>query len=540
MKKEKKQTLDITHPELAAQWDEELNGSLKPSDVTAGSNRKVHWILPYDDPNTCKHFDFKWEAKISNRAILGRGCPYLSGQAVWPEFNDLQTTRPNLAKQWHPTKNGSLKPTDVSLGMRIKVWWYLPYDDPNTGKHFDFEWENTINERVNKSIICPFLTGKAIWPSFNDLKTLRPELAAEWHPTKNGDLTPEDVTIGTHRKVWWYLPYDDPKTGKHFDFEWEAPIYHRTLDNRECPYLSNQKIYVGYNDLASNDDELVKLWHPTKNGKLTPYDVTPGSNKVVWWYLPYDDPKTGKHFDFEWESSVKKMSSGGGCPYLSGKAIWLGFNDLASLYPDIAREWHPTKNGNLKPTEVSYGSSKIVWWQVVNNGEIYEWQTSIVNRTYWGAGCPYLSGSNLEKAIYRVLHSSQIEFKTEQIFDEFKTKYDKYYRFDCYLVNERIIIECDGEQHFIEVNQFGGKRAFNKIVDSDNNKNSYAFKNNMPILRIPYYCLKKTNELKMIIENFIKTKTIPQEIIDFYSQFEFSNYVKCINNYYNNIEIEAA
>ncbi|MGD0170140.1 MAG: zinc-ribbon domain-containing protein, partial [Smithella sp.] len=30
-----------------------------------------------------------------------------------------------------------------------------------------------------------------------------PVLAREWHPTKNGSLTPSDVSVGSNRKVWW-------------------------------------------------------------------------------------------------------------------------------------------------------------------------------------------------------------------------------------------------------------------------------------------------------------------------------------------------
>ena len=60
------------------------------------------------------------------------------------------------------------------------------------------------------------------------LAETHPELAKQWHPTKNGNLTAKDVTCGNRKKVWWYLPYDDPETGKHFDFEWETRISHRS------------------------------------------------------------------------------------------------------------------------------------------------------------------------------------------------------------------------------------------------------------------------------------------------------------------------
>ena len=85
-----------------------------------------------------------------------------------------------------------------------------------------------------------------------------------------------------------------------------------------------------HKSLAEECPEKTNLWHPTKNNPLTPKDITVGSDKNVWWFLPYDDPKTGKHFDFEWYASLKDVvSRDQGCPFLSWRAIWPGFNDLA-------------------------------------------------------------------------------------------------------------------------------------------------------------------------------------------------------------------
>ena len=215
-------------------------------------------------------------------------------------------------------------------------------------------------------------------------------LATEWHPTKNGNLKPTDVSAGNGKKVWWYLPYDDPKTGKHFDFEWEASISSRSNNNNGCPYLSNQKIWTGYNDLKTINPKLASEWHPTKNGNLTPEEVGVGYKKKVWWQLPYDDPKTDKHYDFEWKVSVySRHYFGTGCPYLDGKLVKKGFNDLESLQPEIANEWHPTKNRKLKPDMVPLCCAKKVWW-LCEFG--HEWRTEVYNRSRIGLGCPYCSG----------------------------------------------------------------------------------------------------------------------------------------------------
>lgn len=115
-------------------------------------------------------------------------------------------------------------------------------------------------------------------------------------------------------------------------------------------------------NLATCNPLLAKEWHPTKNGNLTPFDVTCGSNKIIWWLLPYDDPKTGRHFNFEWQAKINNRNKGASCPFLSERQVWKNFNDLATCNPQLAKEWHPTKNGDLTPFDVTCGSNKIVWW----------------------------------------------------------------------------------------------------------------------------------------------------------------------------------
>lgn len=301
--------------------------------------------------------------------------------------NDLKTIRPDIAAQWHPYRNGNLKPEDVLYSSAKKVWWLLPYDDPITGKHFDFEWEATIANRTNGAG-CPYIAGKNIWKGYNDFSTINPELTAQWHPYKNGDLKPEDVTASSNKKVWWILPYDDPITGKRFDFEWETTVANRT-EGKECPYLSGNAVWKGYNDLATTHPELAKEWHYEKNGSLRPEDVTAGSNKKVWWLLSAEVDGM-KHFDFEWMAIIANRVKGAGCPYLSGNALWRGFNDLATTHPKIAAQWDYNKNGKLTPEDVTAKSNIKVWWIIPyknpKTGEdlTFEWQASIRSRTQKG------------------------------------------------------------------------------------------------------------------------------------------------------------
>lgn len=103
--------LATLYPDIAAQWDEEKNGALHPSNVTAGSNRRVWW--------RCEK-GHSYRAVIAQRVQRGDGCPYCANRKVLPGFNDLATAAPLVAKQWHETLNGALTPEMVTAGSHKK------------------------------------------------------------------------------------------------------------------------------------------------------------------------------------------------------------------------------------------------------------------------------------------------------------------------------------------------------------------------------------------------------------------------------------
>lgn len=211
------------------------------------------------------------------------------------------------------------------------------------------------------------------------LLTTNPELASEWHPTKNGQLTPADVTEGSDKKVWW-------KCLKGSDHEWDAKVQERSRGNR-CPICSNRRV-VRSNSLGFNNPELSKQWHPTKNGTLTPDDVTAKSGKKVWW-------KCLKGDDHEWQAPIVARNNGIGCPYCSGNKACKA-NNLAALNPELAKQWHPIKNGTLTPDDVTAKSSKKVWWKCPK-GSDHEWPAVVANRNK-GSGCPICSNQRLAKS----------------------------------------------------------------------------------------------------------------------------------------------
>ncbi|MBQ7976458.1 MAG: zinc-ribbon domain-containing protein, partial [Clostridia bacterium] len=200
--------------------------------------------------------------------------------------NDLATLNPKLASEWNYKRNGDSKPEDFAAGSHKKVWWKCENGH---------EWQATIANRV-KGRGCPYCAGKKVLPGFNDLSTTNPTLSHEWHPTKNEDLLPTMVTLGSRKKVWWIC-----KNGH----EWETEIVNRTTAKTGCPYCSGKKVLSGFNDLLTSNPKLASEWHPTKNGDLLATMVSSGSHKKVWWIC-----KNGH----EWQSEIANRNAGNGCP----------------------------------------------------------------------------------------------------------------------------------------------------------------------------------------------------------------------------------
>ena len=365
----------------------------------------------------------------------------------------------------------------------------------------------------------------------NNLTITHPDLCKEWHPTLNGDLKPEDFTAGSEKKIYWLLPYDDQRTGKHFDFVWRTQIYSRT-NGSGCPYLTRSpKAWKGYNDLATVRPDLISEWDFEKNEK-GPECYTQCSSKKVFWKKEYFDQATGKFFVFTWSDSIShRAKENRGCPYLApNPKVWKGFNDLATTHSSIAKQWNYEKN-NLTPQEVTAGSSKKVY-STCEKGHTYK--TFIYARLK--NGCPYCATSSSEKIVHNILDRNNIEFKIEKRFVE-EIKNSPY---DIFLNKENLFIELDGKQHFKEGSIFESIISFEKRIIIDNEKNKYAFKNDIPLLRIPYTYF--TDELKMeaLLMDFIRTRVIPKEIIDFYREYEFSNYAELAEKYNESLKLKVS
>ena len=343
---EKENSILLSNPEIAREWNHKKNGRLKPENFAANSGKKAWWI--------CQN-GHEWKATIHSRNI-GIGCPYCSGKKAIKGYNDLQTINPVLANEWNYEKNDGLTPADVLPNSNKKVWWICKQGH---------EWQVTVADRNNGSQ-CPYCSGRFAIKGENDLQTINPILANEWDYHKNDGLTPADVLSNSNKKVWWIC------TQGH---EWQATISNRN-GGTGCPYCSGRYVVKGKNDLQTANPTLAKEWNYERNGGLSPADISPNSNKKVWW-------KCIK--GHEWEATIGNRNRlSRGCPYCSGRYAIKGQTDLQTTNPTLAREWNLEKNHGLTPADILPNSNKKVWWKCI---EGHEWEATVNHRNN-GRGCP--------------------------------------------------------------------------------------------------------------------------------------------------------
>jgi very-short-patch-repair endonuclease len=448
------------YPNLVKEFDFKKNSSLTPKDLSFGSGKRIWWLCPK------KH---GWESTVANRKN-GNNCPYCSGYKTSKE-NSLKFLFPNIAKEWHPTKNGKLRAEDVTKSSGKKVWWLC-------SKKHEYNSQISTRSRLNGSG-CPYCAGHKVSKD-NNLKFLFPNIAKEWHPTKNGKLKPEDFTKGSSKKIWWLCSQGH---------EFKVIIGSRSKGTG-CPYCSGNLVSKE-NNLKFLFPNIAKEWHPTKNGKLRPEDFTKSSSKKVWWLCSQEH---------EWLSIIASRKNGNNCPYCSGHKVSKD-NNLKFLFPNIAKEWHPTKNEKLRPEDFTKGSKEKVWW-LCSKG--HEYKTRIAHRTLSRSNCPKCSKQS-SKPEFRILSELETIFQSIDSRHKFgKTEVD------IFIKEINVAVEYDGSYYHKD------KKT------NDEKKNIFLKKYSIKLIRVRHEPLKKLDNLDVIVKKDELTKD------------DLNNILKSIYNFCNN------
>jgi len=276
----KGENLISSYPFVAEKWHPTKNKELTPYLVGPKSERRVSWY--------CSEHKQEWELEIHKMTANPlRGCLY----CLYKE-NNLQFTDPDVAKEWHPTKNGNLTPQQISKGSNKPVFWLCEENS--------HEWERSPYQRFGGGRVrgCPYcnprnsntlLFAKSLAGAF-------PEIAKLWHSQKNGTLTPNLILPGSNKNAWW-----QSTTCGH---EWENRISHQ-VKATECPYCYGKRLLRNINSLQQTHAAVASEWHPTKNGDKTPDDFTSGSDFKPWWMC------ANNH---EWKTRITHRAAGTNCP----------------------------------------------------------------------------------------------------------------------------------------------------------------------------------------------------------------------------------
>ena len=415
--------LRILFPEIAKEWHPNLNGQLKPEDVTARNSKKVWWL--------CKK-SHEYDSSIYSRTVMKNGCPFCSGQRT-SEDKSLKINFPQIAKEWHPNLNGKLKPEDVTVRSSRKVWWICKKNHTYDAK---------IVNRTKLGTGCRYCSNQSSKPEMrilSELKFIFPDVFSRhkikgmeldifipkysigieydghfFHKSKKSadqkkfvnlinqgikvyrireaplalenkndilvshkELTKEDLN-NLVIKILCELDVEDVKSAsnyikkKHF---LNSDLYNLYINNFPSP-LPEKSLKATHPNLAAD-------WDSKRNYPLLPENFTYGSSESVWWICKNNH---------NWKAIIANRSvSKTGCPFCSGNLVTQEKN-LMSVFPDIAKEWHPTLNGKLRPQDVTPVSGKKYWWLCKKNHDYY---SSVANRTKSNHGCPFCSGQSV-------------------------------------------------------------------------------------------------------------------------------------------------
>ena len=275
-----------------------------------------------------------------------------------PGLIRLSDREPEIALEWYYPLNCGFGPEDFSFGSQVNAWWQC-------SKNKDHIWRVRILTRCVQGRGCPFCLGtnlRVAVPLERSLAFLNPELAKEWHPKKNGKLTPKDVLAHSKRIVWWQC-----QTNPSHAFQLD--VCRRANEKTRCSICYKDSLHT-----LDKYPEALKYYDIKRNFGLKPEEVCLRS--TVWWRCPVAP-------DHSWRARFREVMK---CRFCS-KRKPSSTSSLKAVFPKLAAQVHPTRNGDLTPDKIAAHGDDYIWWRCGYNPR-HIWQARVMNRTVNGSGCP--------------------------------------------------------------------------------------------------------------------------------------------------------
>jgi hypothetical protein len=391
------ENLLIKRPDLAKEWDYELNGDLRPEQILCNSKYKVWWKC---DKN------HSWDAYIYSRN-KGSGCPYCKGLKATKE-NNITITHPNLLLEWDYEKNKGINPNEFMYGSGKMVWWIC-------SKNPSHSWKTSIRNRT-KGCGCSkcnieFNTSFPEQSIYYYLKQIFPEAKSRYK---------YKINLNKKVEIDVYIPEIN------LGIEYDGLRYHKTIKgvikDENKNFILSDKIHLirirenGLPDINNFSSEVFIRKNNTSQSALTEIIILIFKYILLNFNLNEEIKNTIKNIKIDTEKDSLFIYS---LIDYNNKE-----NSLLCKNPKLAEEWNYFKNGKLKPNMINCNSNKKVWW-ICNKG--HEWKAQVGSRNK-GCGCPKCSGTArhtykeaknlLENLGYELLNEDYINVHTNMIFKD--------------------------------------------------------------------------------------------------------------------------
>ena len=357
----------------------------------------------------------------------------------------------------------------------------------------------------------------------------REELLKQWNKEKNSEfcipMTPSAIEYCSPNGAWWMC-----ENGH----EWYAPVQKRTTFGLSCPICDPSQKYLPIGRKHGcltilkviSEDEISpysKLYGPTykclcdcsKEVSISEFhflekkhrycsETIRRSKKDKWFYEKYDkqaecglktaqeekkkttykrvfDPSFSTDFTGTIHESLEVLE----CTDNHYEELW-GISDARKLGGGTykvyklyrCRCYLCGKEQTIKSSSFSINPPTEFGYTAYNG--------------YWSdAHCDCHPISSFQWIVTKLLKENGIPYRVEVTFpDLFGAGHVNHLRYDFGVYNEqgalRCLIECQGEQHYAPVNEFGGGQQFSRQIRNDALKRKYAEEHGILLYEIPY------------------------------------------------------